>query len=307
MSMFEGRFAGLVGALLPPGWVSAFVGPVGRIVVSPAGATADAISRIRPCDVVVDEACVLRWSFRFPVEAMRELRSAVELQVEASTPFAPEELAVGTRIHAMDGDPGHRRVDIVAVPLALVNQALNAANVSVGQVRKVTTASAPFQTLALPKRNWNWPTLLSGFSLGALILAWGLSGALQLGAAQNVAVELRASLAEVRARTRELLDEVDRRAIASSAASDEPVSMAVPSLTAALLALSAGRPPSAEVLRIELRSDGLRVGLRSLDVMAAVEAFQVALPDWEVMLDGSIAADAATGTEISTALIRPGS
>lgn len=299
-------FADSLSALLPSKLKLWIAGPAGKIDLTEDGFSSERISRTRPCDVVVDEACVLRRSYSFPAEALRELRSAVELQIETSTPFAPSELIIGMRLSPIDQDPSQRRVEVAAVPLVLLDRALNAANVTRRQVRSITTGAAPFLRLELPKRTWSWPGILSGASLAVLTLLWAASAAIQLESARNTAGSLRTNLEEVRDRTKELVDELDRRTVAAAAANPAGLSSGViPSVTAALLAFSAARPPSAEVLRIEVRNDGMRVGLRAQDVMTAISTLQSGLPGWEVTAEGGITVDAATNSEISTALMRP--
>lgn len=295
-----------LGALLPGKLRLWIAGPAGKIDLKEDGFSSEGVSRARLCDVVVDEACVLRRSFSFPAEALRELRSAVDLQIETSTPFEPSELIMGMRLSPIEQDPSQQRVEVAAVPLALLDRALNATNVTRRQVRSITTGSAPFQRLELPGRTWRWPTILSGASLAVLALLWGASAAMQLESARNTAASLRANIEDVRHRTTELVEELDRRTVATAAANPAGQSSGViPSVTAALLAFSAARPPSAEVLRIEVRSDGMRVGLRAQDVMTAVSTLQSGLPEWEVTAEGGITVDAATNSEISTALMRP--
>ena len=299
-------FADSLDALLPGKLRLWIEGPAGKITVTEHGFSSEGISRIRPCDVVVDEACVLRRSYSFPADAMRELRSAVELQIEASTPFAPSELIIGMRVSSVDQDASQRLVDIAAVPVALLDRALYQANVASRQVRRVATAAPPFQGLERPRRRWSWPAMLSVASLTVLALSWVISSAIQLESLRSTASDLRMNLEEVRHRTKELVEELDRRTIAAAATGPTGQSSGViPSVTAALLAFNAARPPSAEVLRIEVRNDGMRAGLRAQDVMTAVSMLQTGLPEWQVTVEGGITVDAATNTEISTALMRP--
>jgi Tfp pilus assembly protein PilN len=283
-------------------WV---VGPRGRVIVSAHGVDAENVKRFRPVDVLVDESIVLRRTFQFATASERDLISAAALEFEAATPFVANELVFGANMSEARQGSDVRRVDVAAVPRELLRQALESVNLDILQARSVSTRSPACISLKTGKRFW--PVLVLVSSLAILLLALSFAGSQvrQLEDARSALLDLRTQIDGARARTKELLDEVDRRSrIQEMLAEESQAAGAVPSVTAALVALGTALPNGVEVLRIDLRSDGMRVGLRAPNVMNATAEIKARLADWVVELDAGITVDPASKVETSIALVR---
>ena len=296
-----------IGSLLsnvPSHLVKWVIGPMGTIRVTGTGVFAENIKRIRPCDVLIDEVWVLRQTHSLPAEAARDFQAAIDLNIETTTPFSAREVLVGARVFQDAHSPGLRRVDVAIVPMQLVKNALLACGVNWRQVRTLQTMKEPIQSIALPSKRWS---LLAVISVVAMIVA--VAGLLVGGinhyvAGQNVISELDARLTELRPRVVELIEEVRARTEAPQSVTLTGEAAPFFSLTSLLLDLSDALPGQAELLRLDLRADGLRVAVRAKDVMALVGELRTHLVPWDVVVDGNLQVDPATNLETGTALIR---
>lgn len=283
-------------------WVA---GPRGQVIVYGDGHyEVLGLRRFRPCEVLIDESHVLRLSYSLPAEAERDYRSAINLQLASSTPFERDELIVGQDIspHPHEGDL--RRVDVVAVQSTLINGAIRANGLRRKQVRRIATLAEPRNEFEFAPRR----SLSAAISVGVvvwLLLATAWAAVEQRMASANTITLLEHDIDQVRSRVKELSAEADlRRQIEQANATRLHQEARISTITDTLTSLDAALSEDLEILRIDIRSDGARVGLRSPDVMRAIRDLQANLPKWEVGLEGGISVDGATRSEIATALMQ---
>jgi len=305
------RLGALVRGAIPERARRYFTGPVNRLVVEVGRSRVEqAAGRFRPVEVLVDPGIVLKRRLHLPPDGRGELRHAVELLVRSMTPFEPQELLIHA---AADADQPGTVISYTLhmLPRDIVVRALNAARLRASAVRSIRIAPGidtdriDFASALTPSRRWRrWLAVLP---LAVFLVAglWVCSD--RLGDLQTEEMRLEDQQSQLLAHVKLLTGRIDQSSSAAKNAQTAAAALASSQSAFLLLRdLRAAQPADIDLQRLDVRDDGARLTVRTPDALKDVKAFAAALADRTVSIEGTIAADPASGLETAVILIGPG-
>lgn len=283
------------------GWVA---GPSGTIIVKTDGVSVQNVHSLRPLNVLVDENFILRQTHSLPANAFDDFRSAINLSIENSTPFSASDVLVGMRVSQDEHNHALKRVDVAFVPSNFINGALANVGATWRQVCGVRTLEEPVLFLLASKPRRSLLIFCTTTALVCAFLSLVGTGFVKYLTDRSIAAAINADLAELRPRVAELITEAQARTVEAASSGSVSLKAAIPSLTGLLLDLSDGLPKGAEIIRIELREDGLLLSVRGSGLLTLVEQLRANLSNWDIALQQIMAGETAGGLEMGSILIR---
>lgn len=279
-------------------------GPIRLVNLQADGAGRLGRWSLRPIEVVLSSDFVLHRRFSVPRQARADAKSAIAIFVEQQTPFSIEDLLVHAREEERPRDDDAISYALTIAPRKNVETALTASGVAPRSIARLSTVGSTVVDLAPTlhaRPSWErWSIVVTVVVIvSALVMAGASDLAQKWGRVEALRSATSADLVALRAAEAEL----DARDLTGNGIADVAQFLdQAGSAFSGLLAARELRSETSKVTRLALGPDGIRLSLAAPNVLAAVR--EMGEGAWEASVDGPIVADAASGGETATILLR---